>query len=92
MTVEHVSPEQAARENKISADSAASIGNLMFVSESVNQKLGAKTWDFRRKALVKVKHLWIDPEVIGSSQWTEAEIKQRSERLADEAYKQIWAL
>lgn len=92
MTVEHISPELSARDKKISVNAMESIGNLMFVPESVNSRLGAKSWEKKKAALGRLKHVWVDPDVLAAAQWTEVEIKLRADRLADVAYREIWKL
>jgi hypothetical protein len=92
MTIEHLSPEARMRDKTEIVEVTESIGNLIFIPESINVRLGAKPWAQKRVELKKAKAFWVDEEVVKASSWGGKEIIARSEAMAEKAYRTIWRL
>jgi Protein of unknown function DUF262/Protein of unknown function (DUF1524) len=68
------------------------IGNLLWVDESLNNKLGSKSFAAKRTILKGfTKHYSLD-DIVGADDWGGAEVEGRGRRLADLALHQVWSL
>lgn len=92
MTIEHIAPQNAPTHGpKVNERDVAEIGNLLFVSDSLNGKLKNKPFAEKIKILKK-SHVWLDDTLKTRGGWQGADIHERSDHLADLAYKQVWSL
>jgi len=91
MTIEHLAPENPPQPTGLSDDQLASIGNLILVDESLNNKLANKDFPEKR-AILRAANLWVDPVVLDAAAWGEQQITERGRALAKESYEQVWAL
>jgi hypothetical protein len=90
VTIEHLSPEHPAKSMGLAPEQVASIGNLILVDQSLNEKLANK--DFHEKIkILKDAQVWVDPIILGAKNWGPDEIEKRTRLLAKEAYEQIWS-
>jgi hypothetical protein len=91
LTIEHILP-QAELANGARFESVGSIGNLLLVSEEVNDALGAKSF-LEKKAILAASGAIFDiGGVLSEETWTEAEIAQRARLLGEKAYDEVWKL
>ncbi|MDQ7910743.1 DUF262 domain-containing HNH endonuclease family protein [Phytohabitans sp. ZYX-F-186] len=86
MTVEHIAPQGGKKVDVRPAD-AARIGNLILVSNELNDELGDKPFASKRTILARAK---MEPDITAESQWTAKEIEERAKRLATLAYEEVW--
>ncbi|MCX6658802.1 MAG: DUF262 domain-containing HNH endonuclease family protein, partial [Candidatus Bathyarchaeota archaeon] len=75
MTIEHISP-QKPRSGAVSSASIGCIGNLILVSQTLNDKLANKPFD-RKKRIMKSAGIELDALLTNSTRWTPKEIKAR---------------
>lgn len=85
MTIEHIAPQSSAS----SADAIGQLGNLILVSEKVNQKLGSKTFPAKKRILEK-SNISLDEFVASRNRWDTKAIEDHTKWLASLAYKKIW--
>jgi hypothetical protein len=90
-TIEHLAPENPAKNNGLSPEQVASIGNLILVNQSLNNKLANKTFPEKVKIL-RGANVWVDPEILNSQNWGPAEIENRAKNLARQSYGDVWPL
>ena len=74
------------------AQSFQSIGNLILVSEALNNRLANRSFDAKRQILEAESELWVDPIILSASQWGSEEIEARARKLAEDAYDAVWTL
>lgn len=84
MTIEHLAPQSAKGEQ------AGKVGNLIYVSETLNGRLGSKPWTAKRKILRAVRDQWIPDEVKLAASWDDAKIGARTVQLAELARTKVW--
>lgn len=87
MTVEHISPENPATTQSVTL--VGSLGNLIFVSTGLNEKLKNKSFA-EKKQLLKKAGVPLGKVLSAASKWTDKEIKKRTGELAKLAYQEIW--
>jgi hypothetical protein len=85
-SIEHLMPLSGGSGN------VHNIGNLLVVPVKFNgEVLGDKPF-VQKKALL-IKHGYaLEPEIATAMAWTNAEIEQRTTRLAEYAYDTVWAI
>lgn len=91
MTMEHLAPENPAKKGGLSAEQVASIGNLILLSQELNNKLANKGFP-EKVAILKNSHVWLDPVILAADQWGPEEVENRTKVLAQNAYDKVWAL
>lgn len=92
MTIEHLAPQNpSAPGAAVSAEHVGQLGNLLLVTEAMNQQLENKSFAAKLPILKKAKS-WVDPRILNASQWGEAEIDKRTIDLAALAYDKVWKL
>jgi hypothetical protein len=87
MTIEHIAPEKPSGGNAL--PNVGKLGNLVLLSEAVNSKLGNADFDAKRAAYKKAG-VPLDAVLETSNSWSVAEINQRTEHLAKQAYEQVF--
>lgn len=90
-TMEHLAPQSPNGGPKLADDVVASIGNLILVDQTLNNKLANKTFAEKVKLLKDAK-VWVDPVILKAKEWGAPEIEKRTKLLAKEAYDKVWAL
>ncbi len=89
MTIEHVAPQNpAAGAPSVSADKVAMIGNQLVCDVTLQHKLKNKPFTEKRKLL---KKLATAADIVDKPCWGDVEIEERSERLTEIAYDDIWS-
>ena len=89
MTIEHLASQSGPPDSSVSADSIGNIGNLIFVSDDLNQRLKNKPFP-TKKEMLKESNVPFDPVLKAASTWQDAQIASRVESLAALAYSKIW--
>jgi len=91
VTIEHISPQSPAKSSGLTEELVASIGNLILVDKTLNNKLSNK--DFAEKVkMLNAAKVWVDPVILKAKTWGADEIERRTKLLAKEAYENVWAL
>jgi Protein of unknown function (DUF1524) len=91
MTIEHIENQSIPAGSAFSDENIAEIGNLLFVSEKLNNKLKNKSFA-EKMSILKRSHVWLDEWLKKQTSWSAQQIRQRSDALAKLAYDDIWAL
>ncbi|WP_322411714.1 DUF262 domain-containing HNH endonuclease family protein [Microbacterium invictum] len=91
LTIEHIM-SQAKIGNGESMETVGSLGNLLLVSEAVNQKLGSKTFEAKKAVLKRVGSAYDIGGVVDQANWSASEITARTRMLAERAHDVIWKL
>lgn len=89
MTIEHLA-NQSSGEAEFSTEEVAEIGNLLFVSEGMNEKLESKP--FAQKIKLLKRHNLVDDFLLKSKSWDAKSIRERSLWMAEQAYRTIWKI
>jgi hypothetical protein len=89
LTVEHLAPQGSKRPASIALSDIARIGNLILVTESLNDKLEDKSFVDKQKILKSVSG--VEPELLTARSWNSRSITERSKRLAKRAFEDVWA-
>ncbi|CAN5873611.1 DUF262 domain-containing protein [soil metagenome] len=88
-TLEHLIPQNEIE----SSDDLAlvgSIGNLIYVHEDLNTKLGGKTFSSKRVILKRHSASYELDDVVAAKDWGEDQILARASRLGGLAYNAVW--
>jgi hypothetical protein len=92
LTVEHIMSQSEVGMNGITVDVVGSIGNLILVSNDVNQRLGNKPFTGKKAVLSKEGSPFDVGGVLDCTTWGTAEINRRATMLGELAYDTIWKL
>ena len=90
-TIEHLAPENPAKNNGLSHDQVASIGNLILVNQALNNELAKESFPEKVKIL-KNANVWVDPVILDTQNWGPGQIEKRTKLLAQDSYKNVWPL
>lgn len=87
MTIEHIASQS---DKAISELEISKIGNLLYVSSELNEKL--KNSDFSKKKPKLTQHITesTDCGISNATKWGVNEINDRSQKMSDKAYNEIW--
>jgi len=91
VTIEHLAPESPAKSSGLTAEQVASIGNLILISQNLNNDVANKPFPEKVKALSSA-HVWVDPIILKAKDWGATEIEDRTALLAKDAYEKVWPL
>jgi len=91
MTVEHLAAENPAKSTGLAPEHVASIGNLILVDQTLNNKLANKGVA-EKVQILKQANVWVDPLVLKSTTWGADEIEGRAKLLAKDAYDNVWKM
>jgi uncharacterized protein with ParB-like and HNH nuclease domain len=90
LTIEHLHPQ-----SKIGAEwtegIVGSLGNLLFVDSETNEKLSTKSFEDKKKTLVKAKYS-VPAFVENRTKWTPKAVTDHTERMAELAHSRIWKI
>lgn len=91
MTIEHLAA-QSQPPGGLAPDVVSQIGNLAWVSDKLQAKLGTKPVE-KKCDLLRENGLWVDDILrVECKQWNEHAIRKRTEHLASIAYNHVWKL
>jgi Protein of unknown function (DUF1524) len=83
MTIEHLTPQSSG------ADHIGQIGNLIYVSETLNGKLSNQSFLEKLKQLKAAKE-WIPSDVLDAKRWGARAVEARTERMALDGRERVW--
>jgi hypothetical protein len=89
LTVEHLIPQGKRKPKGVPDEDVARIGNLLLVSEASNEELEDKSFSEKQKILKKLKGT--ESNIVKAKGFGSVEILERSKRLAQRAYDEVWA-
>ncbi len=89
MTIEHLAPQSLIGQAGYDDVVIGQIGNLLLVSEEVNGMLEDKSFTEKKRILAENGYK-LPKSIDQATTWSLAEIKQRTEEIADEAYNTVW--
>ncbi len=88
LTVEHLAPQGGKASVDPTPADVARIGNLLLVTDTLNQELEDESFDVKKVALQAIPG--VEAEILKATKWKGAEIEERSKRLAKRAYSAVW--
>lgn len=90
LTIEHILPQSQANTPELRA-AVGKVGNLILVTEELNQKLANKSFPDKLKILkAENDPVTKDPIFANATSWGVDEINKRTEYLAELSYNKIW--
>jgi hypothetical protein len=92
MTIEHIAPERPRDDDDLENARIASIGNLMLVSEELNNALANKSFSAKKTILADQVDLVVDEKIAGVEVWDDEAIDDRTKWLAGIAFDEVWRL
>lgn len=84
--IEHLAPQS------IGQPWVGSIGNLVWVDESLNSRLGSKSFEQKLEILTPVAAQYGVSDVVAHKAWGPTEVAERARRLAEVSYDEIWRI
>jgi Protein of unknown function DUF262/Protein of unknown function (DUF1524) len=87
MTIEHFAPQSDTSISRV-----GELGNLIWVPESLNLDLGAKTVAEKQAILRQAQGVWVPPDLLAARRWGDDAINARTLALAEAGYDDIWAI
>jgi len=88
LTVEHLAFQGQKKASSVSPGDIARVGNLLLVTQELNDELADKSFVEKQKVLKGQPG--VDAEILSASKWEHDEIVARTSRLAKRAYEEIW--
>jgi len=89
MTIEHLAPQSLIGQSGYVDLLIGQIGNLLLVSEEVNGLLKNKSFKDKKVILAENGHK-LSESIDQATEWGPAEIKQRTDAIAYDAYNTVW--
>lgn len=90
MTIEHILPQNPLS-SKEDDKLIGQLGNLVYITDSLNGRLGNKEFK-QKKHILTQAHLVVDEILERASQWGETEIKERTDNFANLAFNKIFRI
>lgn len=90
LTIEHIQP-QSSISNVWSEESIGKLGNLIFIDQKMNEKLGVKGFT-EKISMLKSENYSLPEFIKDKTAWTPADVDQNTDALAEVAYKNIWKI
>jgi len=91
MTIEHLIPQSSIGVSGYTDAIVGQIGNLVLVSEDLNNKLKNKPFEEKKEILIDSGYN-LPPEMKDASDWGPIEIRQHTQSLAERAYNDVWRI
>ncbi|MGH8729123.1 MAG: HNH endonuclease family protein, partial [Burkholderiales bacterium] len=91
MTIEHLASQSLIGEGEFNDPLVGQIGNLLLVSDELNGKLKDKSFKDKKKILLD-SGFKLPEQLEAASTWGPAQIRQRTQTLAERAYNDAWKL
>lgn len=91
LTIEHLAPQGSKRPSAIPPGDVARLGNLLLVTQDLNEALADKAFATKQQIL-RSDRANVDNEILNASQWGSTEIVRRTKKLARRAYEEVWRL
>ena len=90
LTIEHLQPQSSIDETW-SEETIGKLGNLIFIDQKMNGKLGTK--GFAEKINMLKENKYSLPEFLNNKiHWTPFDVDAHTDALADDAYNNIWKI
>ncbi len=90
-TIEHLVPQSAIGTKGLTDTIVGQLGNLVLVSKELNKQLRDKPFDEKKPLLIRAGYDLPD-EIRGLEDITKEDIEERTKRMAEQAYNQIWRI
>ncbi|MFY0527665.1 DUF262 domain-containing protein [Archangium gephyra] len=91
MTIEHVAPQNPSSPGAIPEDHVGMLGNLLLCDEKLQDKLKNKPFP-DKKAVLTASGVAAKEIIVSKSVWDAAAVEERTQKLAELAYDQIWKI
>jgi uncharacterized protein DUF262/uncharacterized protein DUF1524 len=91
MTIEHLAAQSHIGTGGFTEDIVGQLGNLILVSEDLNNRLANKPFS-EKKQILRTAGYIIPKEIKNASTWTTKEITERTEMMAGQAYDKLWRI
>jgi len=90
LTIEHIQP-QSDIDDTWSEESIGRLGNLMFIDQDMNGKLGTKSFPEKMRIL-KLKQYSIPTFLETKTTWSPGDVNSHTDEMAEVAYNHIWKI
>ena len=90
LTIEHIQP-QANIDNIWNEEAIGKLGNLMFIDQDMNGKLGTKSFP-EKMSILKSKQYSIPKFLEHKIDWTPDDVNCHTDEMAEVAYNYIWKI
>jgi hypothetical protein len=91
MTIEHLASQSLIGQGEFSESLVGQLGNLLLVSDELNAKLKDKPFKDKKQILSDSGFKLVE-EMKAAATWGAAEIRLRTQTLAERAYNDVWKL
>ena len=91
MTIEHLASQSLIGQGEFNESLVGQLGNLLLVSDELNGKLKDKPFKDKKQILLE-SGFKLPEEMKAAATWGTAEIRLRTQTLAESAYKDVWKL
>jgi len=91
MTIEHLASQSLIGQGEFSESLVGQLGNLLLVSDELNAKLKDKLFKDKKQILLD-SGFKLAEEMKAAATWGAAEIRLRTQTLAERAYNDVWKL
>lgn len=88
LTVEHLAFQGQKKTSNVSPGDIARVGNLLLVTQKLNDDLADKPFTEKQKVLKGQPG--VDAEILSAKKWEREEIVARTQALAKRAYEDVW--
>jgi Protein of unknown function (DUF1524) len=83
MTIEHLTPQSSG------ADHVGQMGNLIYVSETLNGKLSNQSF-LEKLKLLKAAKEWVPTDVLEAKRWGAKSVEERTARMSLDGRERVW--
>jgi len=91
MTIEHLMPQSRIGEQGIDDSLVGQIGNMILIPQKLNEKLQNKPFD-QKKGILLDAGVTLSDDIVSAQEWKEEQIRERTAKMAEVAYKTIWRI
>lgn len=91
LTIEHILPQSKGLSSDDEKDVGA-IGNLIFINETINGKVGDKSFKEKMKFFTENNNVYIDENISENMEWNAKSIAARGIALSKLGYSKIWKI
>jgi Protein of unknown function DUF262/Protein of unknown function (DUF1524) len=91
MTIEHLVPQSEIGTGDLTDLIVGQLGNLILVSPEMNSRLSDRPFQ-EKKTILKAANFKLPREIENAVDWTSGEIRERTDRMATQAYNKVWRI
>lgn len=91
MTIEHLASQSLIGTADFSEEIVGQLGNLILVSEALNNQLKDKPFP-EKKHILLAEGYALPAEISAATAWTSKDIRSRTEQMAIESYTRLWKI